>query len=63
MLIIIYGDVNEGGKIKNIDAILTLMISAELIDQTPDQIKRADVSGDGKVKSIDAILILMRTAI
>lgn len=52
------GDVNEDGKVDNLDAVMTLRYIAGLAELTPEQILKADVNCDGKVTEDDAKLIL-----
>jgi hypothetical protein len=56
------GDVNDDGFIKSNDAILALLISAELMNPTPRQFCSADVNNDNKVGADDVILILKKAA-
>jgi len=48
------GDVNEDGKINNLDATNVLKYDAGIIDE----ISNADVNNDGKVNNLDATVIL-----
>ena len=57
----IKGDVNNDGRVRSNDAILSLRIAAGLMQPTEYQKWAADMNGDGRVRSNDAILIL-RTA-
>ena len=52
------GDVNEDGKVDNLDSVMTLRYIAGLVELTPEQILKADVNCDGKVTEEDAKLIL-----
>lgn len=54
------GDVNGDGLINAADAILTLRISAGLLQPTPAQAAEADVDGNGHIESFDASCILLR---
>jgi hypothetical protein len=58
----IKGDVNGDGQVRSNDAILTLRISARLIEPSEDQRWAADINDDGAVRSNDAILILRKSA-
>jgi len=61
-IVFLLGDVNNDGKIRSNDAILTLRIAAELMTPTEKQKLAADMNGDGKVRSNDAILVLREAA-
>ncbi len=59
---VIKGDVNNDGKIRSNDAIITLRIAAGIMEPTEYQKQAADMNNDGKVRSNDAILILREAA-
>ncbi len=52
------GDVNEDGKVNNLDAATVLKYDAGIIDLSLDQKDLADVNGDAKVNNLDASMIL-----
>ncbi|MBQ7874505.1 MAG: leucine-rich repeat protein [Oscillospiraceae bacterium] len=54
---IIYGDLNDDGKINVIDANMVRRAAARLIELDETHEKAADVSGDGKVNVIDANVV------
>jgi len=58
----IRGDVNNDGKVRSDDAILTLQIAVGKRKPTEYQKWAADMDGDGKIRSNDAILILRKAS-
>ncbi len=52
------GDVNNDGKINNLDATNVLKYDAAIIDLNETELLAADVNGDGKVNNLDATVIL-----
>ena len=57
IVLLLLGDVDEGGSVNVIDANLVRRYAARLIDLRDTQLLAADVNGDGKVNVIDANLI------
>ncbi len=57
----LYGDVNDDGKVTPLDASLVLQYNAQLIKELKN-VQGADVNGDGKVTPLDASLILQYNA-
>lgn len=55
------GDANCDGQVDSIDALVTLQLTAGLID-TVDCPENADVNGDGEINALDAALILQHVA-
>ena len=55
------GDVNGDGEIDNIDAMLILQYTVEIISEDDLNVAAADVNGDGVVDNIDAMLVLQYT--
>ncbi|MBQ2151971.1 MAG: starch-binding protein [Clostridia bacterium] len=60
-VVLVYGDVNNDGKIQSKDALLVLRNSISLEKFTDEQIAQADVDLNGKVQSKDALAILQYT--
>ena len=58
---LVAGDVNCGGGVNSIDALLVLQLDAELLDALACE-EHADVNADGDVNSLDALLILQYVA-
>ncbi len=58
----IRGDVNNDGKVRSDDAILTLQIAVGKRQPNEYQKWAADMNGDGKIRSDDAILVLRKAA-
>lgn len=54
---ILYGDVNNDGRINILDANLTRRCAAKLIEFSADQVKTADVDGNERINVLDANLI------
>jgi len=52
------GDVNNDGKINNLDATVVLKYDAAITDLNETELLAADVNGDGKVNNLDATAIL-----
>ena len=50
---VLYGDVNNDGKVDVTDISTLALILADRKDMTPDQIVRADVTNNGKVELAD----------
>ena len=60
-VVLVYGDVNNDGKIQSKDSLLVLRNSINLEKFTDEQIAQADVDLNGKVQSKDALAILQYT--
>ena len=56
---LVYGDVDQDGRVTASDALMTLQYSVRLIELTGEQFLCADVDGNNKVNSTDALYILM----
>ncbi len=52
------GDVNDDGKVNNLDATNVLKYDAAIIDLGDTELLAADVNADGKVNNLDATVIL-----
>ena len=57
---IIYGDVNDDGKVTPLDAALVMQHVVGELTLTSNQQVRADVTGNGALSSMDAALILQK---
>lgn len=57
---VIYGDVDENGKVEASDALATLRYVVQLTTLTEKQQTAANVDGDGKITASDALLILKK---
>lgn len=57
----VYGDVDENGKVDATDALWMLQASVDLRELDDDQAEVADVNGDYKVNASDALLALQRS--
>ena len=53
-----FGDLDDDEQITANDALMTLRLSADMSELTPEQKKLADIDGDGSVTANDALAIL-----
>ena len=56
------GDIDNDGKITDLDSVICLRIVAETINFSEQEKARADVNNDGKVSLMDARKILQHIA-
>lgn len=56
------GDVNDDGRVNNLDATAILKYDAGLIELKGEALKAADFNGDGRVNNLDATEILKEDA-
>ncbi len=54
----LYGDLNNDGRVDNLDASFALKYDAGISDLTAEQKTRGDINGDGGINNLDATAIL-----